>query len=205
MLLASCSGGNSSHQGPSDSQLDALSVMMNTARDSGRNEDYQAAIDFAVSISGSDTSNLAGITFNESYSGQGGANQDGFVEIGTGAFREDFGNTSPGFLVMTIKHEIDIHLNEQLMGGRWYLNDSGLLLMEIEATDYSISIANDLQLTETEIDWLLDHRTTLEYAEDWVDYLQFAINNGYVLPIDPKTGLPYIPGDDPFDVAPIPD
>jgi hypothetical protein len=47
----------------------------------------------------------------------------------------------PAWLGSSIGHEVEIHVNEQAMKGRWYTGPQGTALQEVQAYDYEISNA----------------------------------------------------------------
>ena len=60
----------------------------------------------------------------------------GSVRIGPAAFRR-----TPGWLASTIGHEVEIHVNQQAMKGRWWTDTQGTAIQEVQAYQYEIRSA----------------------------------------------------------------
>lgn len=108
--------------------------------------DKQGAIQEAIKQYGVDVSSIKkGITYTDALRDEDGkTHQDGSVVIGDSAFN------SPGWLASTIGHEA-IHA-KQLNESRWYTDEQGTALNEVEAYDYELAHAeqNGLSAAETE-------------------------------------------------------
>jgi len=107
--------------------------------------DYQGAIELAIEHYGIDTSGVTGsVTYEPELQGVAITLQDGTVVIGDGFF------SSPGLLASVIGHEI-VH-TEQLANGRWYYDDQGIIINEVEAYDWELANASANGLTQPEIE-----------------------------------------------------
>jgi len=107
--------------------------------------DYQRAIELAIDLYGIDISDANGVpTYSSALSDTSVTYDDGSVEIGS-----DFFDT-PGLLATTLGHEM-VHTH-QLTEGRWYLEEQGVIMNEVEAYDWELQNAGANGLSESEIE-----------------------------------------------------
>jgi hypothetical protein len=108
------------------------------------NENYQGAIDATINLYGIET--YAPIKFDPNSAGSVTHVEDGLSEIGTEAM------TTVEKLVASVAHEAEHQ--DQLFNSRWYTNEDGIVLNEIEAYDNVINSADELELSPSTITWL---------------------------------------------------
>ena len=107
--------------------------------------DYQQAIELAIDLYGIDISDANGMpTYSTALSDTSVTYDDGTVEIGSDFF------TTPGLLATTLGHEM-VHTH-QLAEGRWYLEEQGVIMNEVEAYDWELQNAAANGLSQAEID-----------------------------------------------------
>lgn len=107
--------------------------------------DKQGAIQEAIKQYGVDTSAMkGGPTYSAELEIDGKTHQDGTVQIGDSAFN------SPGWLASTISHE-NLHA-QQLKDGRWYTDETGTALNEVEAYDHELANAEKFGLSGAEVE-----------------------------------------------------
>ena len=106
--------------------------------------------------------------------------EDGTVEIGDGFF------SSPGLLASVIGHET-VH-TEQLANGRWYYDEQGIIMNEVEAYDWELANAAANGLSPAEIEEVQQLRRA--YFDLLTDENQeLAEQHLYVLPL-PSAPIP---------------
>ncbi|NOX49244.1 MAG: hypothetical protein GXP16_01745 [Gammaproteobacteria bacterium] len=145
-------------EGLSTAQYDELSELMGT--------DKLAAIDLAAEIGGFDTSNVTKFAYDPKLKvrgkpADGSANRAGKVTLGKGAFR------SPAWLVSTLGHEVEIHINQQLWGGNWARNPSSPhgIQNEIDAFNFELNNAGRFGLSKPEVSIIRNNRDLLIRAK----------------------------------------
>jgi hypothetical protein len=107
--------------------------------------DYQRAIELAIDLYGIDISDANGMpTYSSALSDTSVTYDDGAVEIGSSFF------DTPGLLATTLGHEM-VHTH-QLAEGRWYLEEQGVIMNEVEAYDWELQNAAANGLSQSEID-----------------------------------------------------
>ncbi|WP_301003023.1 RHS repeat-associated core domain-containing protein [Pseudoalteromonas sp.] len=121
-------------------------------------KDRQLAIDMAIELGGIDVSQVSGkVTY------RGGDNEttpDGEVSIGTGAFMSNkYFRASPGWLMSTIAHETEVHVNLQARKNRWWADADGTAMQEVQAY-YQHEINNTARfgLSSKEVNILIRRR-----------------------------------------------
>ncbi len=120
--------------------------------------DRQTAIEEAIKQYGLDLKNVNGTPqYDSSTSGEGATSPDGSVSIGDDAF------SSPGWLASSIGHEA-IHA-DQAKEGRWYTDDEGTALNEVEAYDWELRNAKANGLSDAEVKEIESRR------QSWYDQL----------------------------------
>ena len=137
--------------------------------------DYQRAIELAIDLYGIDISDANGVpSYAPGLSGTSLTHEDGSVEIGP-----DFFDT-PGLLASVIGHEM-VHTH-QLAEGRWYLEEQGIIMNEVEAYDWELQQADENGLTQSEIDEVTQLRSL--YYDLLTDENQELADQGiYDLPL----------------------
>lgn len=143
--------------------------------------EYQRAIELAIQLYEIDTSDANGVpTYDPNQSGVSITHDDGSVEIGDGFF------SSPGLLASVIGHEM-VHTH-QLAEGRWYLEDQGVIMNEVEAYDWELTHAAENGLTQPEIEEAQELRDAY-YGLLTQDYQALADQGIYTLPL-PAAPIP---------------
>ncbi len=201
LLLTGCSESNSAPPiGSEDHAI--LTTQMQSASTS---EEKQAVVDAVVNTYGIDTSNVNGsVTYDSYLESQGRTYINGSVSIGPEIF--DDGH-SVGYLALAIEHEVNIHLNSQLYGDRWYhyegndqqlntlVNNDLSFMSEIEAYSYLDERAKDYQLLDWEINdiqqGLKSNQGLLQRTNPYL--FNHIKKHGYTLPINEAGGYS-VPG-----------
>jgi hypothetical protein len=148
--------------------------------------EYQRAIALAIDLYGIDISDANGVpSYAPGLSGASLTHEDGSVEIGPDFF------DSPGLLASVIGHEI-VHTH-QLAEGRWYLEEQGVIMNEVEAYDWELLHADENGLSESETDEVTQLRSM--YYDLLTDENQELADRGvYELPLPaaptPTSGSP---------------
>ncbi len=133
--------------------------------------DKQGAIQETIKQYGVDTSAMkGGPTYSAELEIDGKTHQDGTVQIGDSAFN------SPGWLASTISHE-NLHA-QQLKDGRWYTDEKGTALNEVEAYDHELANADRFGLSAAETEAVRARRAeSLEGLPN--DFKLRMIDQGY--------------------------
>jgi hypothetical protein len=169
-----CSGNGSSPAGSATSSCSATKDQIKEIQDLIDQGKKQEAIDKAIKYYGIDTSKTKSVTYDPNNSGEAVTSPDGTVKVGDKAF------SSPGWLGSSIGHEVEIHVNEQAMKGRWYTGPQGTALQEVQAYDYEISNAKRYGTTATDLADLQKRRTDY-YNQLNSDYQGRADAHNYVM------------------------
>jgi len=153
-------------------ELGSREQLVQEAIDAG---DYQGAIDLTIEHYGIDASGVTGsVTYEPRLQGEAITLQDGTVVIGDGFF------SSPGLLASVIGHEI-VH-TEQLANGRWYYDDQGIIINEVEAYDWELANASANGLPQSEIEEAQNWRA--DYYDRLTDENKALADQGiYELPL----------------------
>lgn len=152
--------------------IDPREQQVQEAIDAG---DYQGAIELTIELYDLDTSYVVGTpTYAPDLEGVSITHEDGTVEIGGDFF------SSPGLLATVIGHEL-VH-TEQLANGRWYYDDQGIIMNEVEAYDWELANAAANGLSAAEIEEVEALRAA--YFDLLTEENQELANQGiYVLPL----------------------
>lgn len=137
--------------------------------------DYQHAIELAIDLYGINISDANGMpTFSSALTDTSVTHDDGTVEIGSAFF------ATPGLLATTLGHEM-VHTH-QLAEGRWYLEEQGVIMNEVEAYDWELQNAAANGLSQAELDEITYLRS-LYYDALTVDNQALADQGVYTLPL----------------------
>mgnify|MGYP002400494970 CR=1 FL=1 len=136
--------------------------------------DKQGAIDEAIKQYGLGLKDVKGTPqYDSSTSGEGATSPDGSVTIGDAAF------SSPGWLASSVGHE-GLHAT-QAAEGRWYTDDEGTALNEVECYDWELANARQNGLSTTEIAELQSRRQA--HYDALSDTVKKRVDKGdYTLP-----------------------
>ncbi len=136
--------------------------------------DKQGAIEEAIKQYGIDLKNVKGTPkYDSSTSGEGATSKDGSVSIGDDAF------SSPGWLASSVGHEA-LHAT-QAKEGRWYTDDEGTALNEVECYDWEIAHAKENGLSASEVTDLQSRRQS--HYDQLTDTVKKRVDKGdYTLP-----------------------
>jgi hypothetical protein len=137
--------------------------------------DYQRAIELAIDLYEIDISDANGPpTYSSALSDTSVTHDDGTVEIGSDFF------ATPGLLATTLGHEM-VHTH-QLAEGRWYLEEQGVIMNEVEAYDWELQHADANGLSGSEIEEITLLRS-LYYDALTEENQALADQGNYLLPL----------------------
>lgn len=168
------SGGGASGGGASGGGASGPDPRLKPVQDKIDAGDKQGAIEEAIKQYGIDLKNVKGTPqYDSSTSGEGATSQDGSVSIGDDAF------SSPGWLASSVGHE-GLHAT-QAKEGRWYTDDEGTALNEVECYDWEIAHAKQNGLSASEVTELESRRQS--HYDQLSDTVKKRVDKGdYTLP-----------------------
>ncbi len=168
------SGGGASGGGASGGGASGPDPRLKPVQDKIDAGDKQGAIEEAIKQYGIDLKNVKGTPqYDSSTSGEGATSQDGSVSIGDDAF------SSPGWLASSVGHEA-LHAT-QAKEGRWYTDDEGTALNEVECYDWEIAHAKQNGLSASEVSELQSRRQA--HYDQLSDTVKKRVDKGdYTLP-----------------------